>query len=233
MAVYAIIKIAGKGTRLNSSIPKQFIEVHGKPIFIYTLERFEFSKSIDFICVVTDEKSLEMVKSTCTKFGISKAIYFTNGGDTGNDSIFNGFRSFSDYFKSSDIVVCHDGVRPLATVKMIDDVIAAIKSGASMATPGIKPNGMMLFENNHSKAIKREDLIELQTPTAVCGKLFCEMMEFFETLTIDSKNNVSGIDTIGFLLGHEMYVTEGSFLNFKITYENDLRIFEAIIDKIV
>ena len=93
----AIIKIAGKGTRIHSDVPKQFVEVNGKPVFIYTLEAFEQAELVDAISVVTSKDWLNFVIEKCKKFKITKAKYFCLGDKKyANGSTFNGYKAALD-----------------------------------------------------------------------------------------------------------------------------------------
>ena len=227
MKTYVIIKIAGKSTRTSGIVPKQFQLVNKKPLFIYTLENFQNSSLVDYICVVTSKEAEEYVKKSCLDYGISKAAYFAIGGETGNDSTFNGYLAFCDILSKNDIIISHDGVRPLTTVNIIDNVIRNANKVGTFVTPGIRPAGMLLFGDGKA-IIKREDVVELQTPTAFINEDFSKMYNYFSHLPIESKNDLSGVDSIAFKLGYKVNVVPGNTLNFKITTDSDLKMFEAL-----
>ena len=147
----AIIKIAGKGTRVHSNIPKQFIEVNGKPVFIYTLEAFEKSKLVDIISVVTSKEWLDFVKENCQKFNITKAKFFCLGDPKyGNGSTFNGYKIALDNEYIPDYVISHDGVRALITAEDIDGCInSCIGSDNGISQMSSELTGSILFKNNH------------------------------------------------------------------------------------
>ena len=134
MKAIAIIKIAGKGTRINSNTPKQYIEVNGRPIFIYTLMPFNNCKLIDAICLVCDRDHMEYVKEQCQKYALTKVNYFCFGGNNGNASTFNGFNAIMNELDDEDVIVSHDGVRALVTEELIEESIkTAMKGGAAIA----------------------------------------------------------------------------------------------------
>ena len=120
----AIIKIAGNGTRIHSDVPKQFIEVNNKPIFIYTLESFEKATLVDAISIVASEDWLRYVKDKCKEFNITKAKFFCIGDKKyGNGSTFNGYKAALDSEYFPDYIISHDGVRALITPEDIDGCI--------------------------------------------------------------------------------------------------------------
>lgn len=110
----AIIFAGGVGKRMKANdIPKQFLEINGKPIIIETLEKFQFSESIDIMCIACLEKYMDLLNKLVKKYNITKVKKIVNGGITGQLSIYNALvaaNEFSD--ESEDIVLINDGVRP-------------------------------------------------------------------------------------------------------------------------
>ena len=93
--------------------PKQFLELNGKPIIIYTLELFDNHPQIDGIVVVCIEPWIPFLQKMLKKFEINKVVEVVSGGNTGQDSIYNGLASAAQHFPKDSIVLTHDGVRPL------------------------------------------------------------------------------------------------------------------------
>lgn len=123
--VTALIFAGGTGKRMNSrSKPKQFLEMHGKPIIIYTLEHFEYHTEIDNIVVVCIGEWVEELKGLLRRYGITKVVRIVPGGATGHDSIFHGLISMEEIAGEEDIVLIHDGVRPLINEELISRNIA-------------------------------------------------------------------------------------------------------------
>ena len=110
----ALIFAGGSGTRMNTkSRPKQFLELHGKEIIIYTLEHFERHPDIDAIAIVCIEPWIEYLKKALKKHDITKVKWIVPGGETGQDSIFNGLDAIHKDCPEDSIVLIHDGVRIL------------------------------------------------------------------------------------------------------------------------
>lgn len=131
----AVIFAGGSGKRMNTvSKPKQFLELRGKPIIIYTLELFDTHPEIDGIVVVCLETWIPFLNKQLRKFEINKVVEIVPGGATGQDSIFNGLECARKHFSDDSIVLIHDGVRPLITQQTITDNIDKVKETGSCIT---------------------------------------------------------------------------------------------------
>ncbi len=123
MKNYAIILAGGIGKRMGADIPKQFLEIEGKPIIVYTLEKFQSNSQIESILVVCVKEWIEHLQYLIEKYNLSKVKWITVGGKTGHDSIRNGVFFLKDKIESEDYVIIHDSVRPVLPQKAIDEVI--------------------------------------------------------------------------------------------------------------
>src|SRR5690554_1232828 len=120
----AIIFAGGVGIRMNSKEkPKQFLQLHGKPIIIYTLEVFEHHPQIDGIIVACVPEWIMYLQKLLIKFHIKKVSAIVPGGETGQLSIFNGLAAAEKLFPDDSVVLIHDGVRPLINEQIITDNI--------------------------------------------------------------------------------------------------------------
>ena len=127
----SVIFAGGVGTRMNTkSRPKQFLDLNGKPIIVYTIELFENHPDVDGIIVVCLESWIPFLRKMLKKFEITKVVRIVSGGVSGQDSIYNGLCAAEDYVKeqgeSNAIVMIHDGVRPLITEDTITDNIEKV-----------------------------------------------------------------------------------------------------------
>ena len=153
----ALIFVGGTGTRMNiNSIPKQFLRVNGKPIIIYTIEIFEFLSEIDQIVVVCYEPWILKLKEYLKEFNIKKVIKVVSGGKTGQSSIYNGLISLKSLnTKSTDIVLIHDGVRPLVNINTIKSCIKQTKKyGNSITITKAIETVLVKEKNNIDKILK-------------------------------------------------------------------------------
>src|SRR5262249_43629367 len=125
MKTTAIIVAAGSGSRFNSESPKQFLEIHGKPVVVHVLERFASAASIDSIVLVLSAERLEAFDKT----PFAKLVSVVSGGETRARSVLNGLNAVPD---DAEIVAVHDGARPLVSVDEIDrTVVKARETGAA------------------------------------------------------------------------------------------------------
>ena len=131
----AVIFAGGSGKRMNTvSRPKQFLELRGKPIIIYTLELFDTHPMVDGIVVVCIESWIPFLQKQLRKFEINKVVEIVPGGATGQDSIYNGIETAMRHYESDSIVMIHDGVRPLITERTISDNIETVKEKGNCIT---------------------------------------------------------------------------------------------------
>ena len=132
----AIIFAGGVGQRMGSSIPKQFLNVYGKPIIIHTLEKFQYHPDIDKIYVACKEDLIPYFKKLVKKYNITKIPEngIVPGGATGQDSIFNALDAAYKENDGNSIVLIHDGVRPLINEDVITRNIEGVKKHGSAIT---------------------------------------------------------------------------------------------------
>jgi len=164
LKIVALIAAAGKGKRMNARISKPFIPISGKPILAYTIEKFEQCKLIDKIYLIVSPEEREIChKNIILKYNFSKVQELVDGGETRQDSIYNGLKVLD---KDTDIVVIHDGARPLVEEIIIQDSIEkAQKYGAAIAVIPIKDT-VKKSENSFfiDKTLNREEIWRAQTP---------------------------------------------------------------------
>lgn len=229
----AVIFAGGSGVRMNTrSKPKQFLELRGKPIIIYTLELFDNHPLIDGIVVVCLESWIPFLKKMLKKFEINKVVKIVSGGDSGQDSIYRGLCAVEDYCKDKGeenaVVLIHDGVRPLIVDETITRNIEKVheKGSAITVVPAIetfviqKEEGQMVIPDRSSCLLAR-------APQSFYLK---------DILSIHRKNkengNITFIDSCSMMsyFGYKMATIEGPMENIKITTPTDYFIFRAMVE---
>lgn len=134
---YALIFAGGVGNRMNSRAkPKQFLEIHGKPIIIHTIEHFEEHPQIDAICVVIVKEWLEYMEGLVERYALKKVRWVVPGGDSALDSQYKGLTAINNSVEPNQkhIVLIHDGVRPLIDECIISDCIRETAEYGSAVT---------------------------------------------------------------------------------------------------
>ena len=166
----AVIIAGGSGTRMGQDIPKQFINVYDKPVLIYTLEGFQKHPQIDAIEVVCLEGWADVLRAYANQFNITKLKWIVPGGSSGQESIRNGIYHLEDKLNDDDIVIVHDGIRPLVDESVLSDVIVkAKKYGNGVTSLPYNEQIFVMNENDESTTnqyIPRETLRRVSTPQA-------------------------------------------------------------------
>lgn len=225
-----LIIAGGRGQRVGQDIPKQFINVNDKPIIIYTLESFQKHPQIDRILVVCIDGWQEILWAYAKQFGITKLEWVVSGGNSGQESIRNGVFALRDHCNSDDIVIIHDGIRPLVEEAVISDVIVKCRKYGNAVTS--LPYNEQIFVINDDEStneyIPRETLRRVQTPQAyVYSKLLWGYEEAFKRnigIAGSSYTNTMMVD-----LGETLYFAVGSDKNIKITTQDDIELFKGYI----
>ncbi len=130
----ALIIAGGSGHRMNQDIPKQFINIYDRPVIVYTLEAFQKHEEIDAIEVVCLDGWHDVLRAYANQFNITKLRWITSGGATGQESIRNGVEYLRNDCADDDIIIVHDGIRPLVDVSVLSDVIAVCRQKGNAVT---------------------------------------------------------------------------------------------------
>ena len=226
----AIILAGGTGQRMHQEIPKQFINVNDKPLIIYTLEAFQKHPQIDSILVVCIDGWHDILKAYARQNHISKLKWVISGGSTGQESIRNGVFALENECKEDDIVVIHDGIRPLVDENVLSDVI--VKCGIYGNAVTSLPYNEQIFvkkdEETTEQYIPRETLRRVSTPQAYkYGTLLRSYKRAFE-----EKIGIYGssyTNTMMTDLGETLHFAASSDKNIKITTQDDLELFKALL----
>ena len=228
MATIAILTAGGTGTRTHQDIPKQFLSVDNKPIIVYTLEAFQQHPQIDEICVAILSGWDQILRAYARQFNITKLKYVVTGGATGQESIYNGLAAIRRDHKDGDVVVVHDGNRPMVSQDMITDNLVKQKQYGS-AVAAIPCTEVVFVSENKIDAdtsIPRENLQRTQTPHAYrLGDLWAAHQAAKEKGITNTAASCSLMEA----LGKKTYFSQGSEKNLKITTVEDIEIFKALL----
>ena len=226
----AIIIAGGSGKRMGLEIPKQFVNVYDKPVLVYTLEGFQKHPQIDAIEVVCIDGWHDVVRAYAKQFGITKLQWIVSGGTTGQESIRNGVYHLEGKCDDDDIIIIHDGIRPLVDEAVLSDVIVKCQKYGNAVTA--LPYNEQIFvaddEISTTKYIPRETLRRVSTPQAYrYQKLLWAYHEAFEKEI--GIHGSSYTNTMMVELGERLYFAAGSEKNIKLTTKDDLDIFKTYL----
>ncbi len=225
----ALLFAGGTGRRMNSrSKPKQFLSVHGKPIIIYTIEHFEDHPDIDNIVIVCLESWIEELRDYIALYGIKKVTAIVPGGNTGHDSIYNGLMTMKNTCKADDIVLIHDGVRPLITSELITENIATVKRCGNAITS--EPARESVVVSNDGSVIdsvpERSHMFVAKAPQSF---YFGEISELYQRAHDDGLQTIDSAHLLS-IYGVKMNLIRSTPNNLKITEPADYYIFRALFE---
>lgn len=233
----ALILAGGVGNRLGAKIPKQFIEVLGKPVLAYTIEAFEKHSEIDAVLVACVKPYMDYMWEMKEKYGLSKLKWVTEGGDTFQGSVLNGIRYLEDKISRDDIVLVHFGASPFLTGDIISDCIRVCREkGNAISTTdyyvlsGKKKSTKSVAdpENYSEEYIDRETIAIMNSPHAFKYGFIDDLYkEAVETGVIDTVEPHT--TTLMYAMGKKIYFALGSQNNIKITRKEDLELFEGYV----
>lgn len=227
----AVIFAGGTGKRMNTrSKPKQFLEMHGKPVLIYTLQHFEEHAEIDHIVLVCLESWIDYAKKLIKEYRITKIIDIVPGGSTGQQSIFLGVhRAYEESTFDKDIVLIHDGVRPLIDSDTITECLASVRKygSAITTTPAIET----IFVNGDSDKIGKI-FNRSQCAMARAPQCFYLSDLYRAHLKAQKEGKLDFIDSAMLMqyYGMKLHMVQGPVENIKITTPTDFYMFRALLD---
>lgn len=222
----ALLLSGGKGVRMGSKIPKQFIKVNDCPIIVHTMLKLQNHPEIDLIQAVCIEGWENILFDWAKKYNITKLKGIVTGGNTRFDSTRIGIESLKN-LNDDDVIIVHDSVRPLVTNESISSVIKICKTfGNSMSVLNCNDTMYEKTMADHTlKEINREKIVRGQTPEAFSAK---RMREAYAAANV--KNiRLDSISALQIALGFKVYFAKGSKFNIKITNPEDIALFKALL----
>lgn len=227
--ITALIFAGGTGKRMNTrSKPKQFLELHGKPIIIYTLEHFEYHDLIDNIVIVCVKDWMEELKGLLKRYGISKVSVIIPGGETGHDSIYLGLKAMQENAESGDIVLIHDGVRPFINEDLITLNIEAVKKyGSAISCEPAKESTIRSVDGENITEVPPR--AQMYTAKAPQSFYYGHIMRLYER---SHQEGIRSIDSAHLcsMYNEPMHIVLSTKNNMKITEPSDYYICRALYD---
>ena len=225
----ALIIAGGKGERMKSVTPKQFLVIDGKPVIIHTLEKFEQHRNIDIIAVVCIDGWEEDLRAFATQYGIKKLKHIIPGGSVGQESIKNGIMALADIYSGDSVVLVHDAIRPNLSSTIISNCIKSIEEhGLSVV---VVPCNEAMMETHDglssTRAYPRDQLRRTQTPQ---GARLNQLVALHHKAAEMGITNSVATCTLATEVGERIWFVEGSFKNIKITTPEDIDIFRSLLE---
>ena len=229
MSNVAVVFAGGTGKRMNTrSRPKQFLELHGKPILVYTLEVFNRHPEIDGIVLVILESWIDYCEDLIKRFSLNKVKAVVAGGSSALESQRNGLLKASELYDPNSVVLIHDGVRPLIDEETISKNIETVKAHgtAITVTPAIETITIKSETGEIGQIIERSRVELARAPQSFFLK------DILEAHRRAAEKALSFIDSASMMqyFGHRLFPVEGLPENIKITTPNDFYTFRALVD---
>ena len=219
--VSCIVAAGGSGSRMGAEKNKLLLEIDGVAVLCHTLMALQDSENVSEIIISAREEEIVEIAHLAEKFGIAKLKSIVKGGKTRTESVLSAVKEISD---ECDLVMVHDGARPFVTEKIISDTVKAAKE-YSAAACGVKPKCTLKSVKNGfiTETVDREKTVEIQTPQVFSKELFLKMY------SKDTVTDATDDCVLAERHGAEIFVTEGSYKNIKITTPEDMEIAEIFI----
>lgn len=228
MKNYVILLAGGVGKRMQSDIPKQFLEVEGKSIIVYTIENFQRNDQIEKIVVVCVKDWIEHLRELIQKYSLSKVEWITEGGNTSHDSIRNGVFFLKDKIAPDDYIIVHDAVRPILPQKAINEVIRVAHENGN-ASSSIVCHPPIVYTEDFKSGISdvdREHVMLTASPQAYRYDL---ALKCYEKAEQENKHYFTFTSSLLIHYGERVYFAKGTTSNIKVTQKEDLALFGALL----
>lgn len=229
MKTVALILAGGIGKRMGVSLPKQFLEIEGKPVLVHTLSNFQRNDSVDSIVVVCVSDWIEYTWDLVKKYNLSKVEAIIPGGDTSHDSTRNGIFHLRRTLGKGDVVIIHDAARPILPQKAIDEMLRIAKDNgnASLAIPCYETVIYTDDQLSGNKELDRSHLMRVQTPQAY---EYSSILELYERAEKEDRHDFIYADIVAVEYGMTVYFSKGFTNNIKITKQEDIPLCEYLMD---
>ena len=230
MSNIAIIFAGGSGVRMGAGIPKQFLEINGKPVIIHTLQLFQYHDEIDKIYLSVLEDYIPYMKELVDEYRLTKVVSIISGGETAQDSIYNALKKAESENADDSIVLIHDGVRPFISYEVISNNIAGVKKHGNAITCTACYETIMISKDGKQvdTVPYRKETFAAQAPQSFYLKDIIAAHDYVRALPTRYDNMVDAC-TIVRTQGITAHMVEGNRGNIKVTTPEDVYMFRALL----
>ena len=220
----AIITAGGSGTRIKSKTKKQFLEITGRPLLFWTIDKFVFHSEIDQIIITLPKNEIEDFRIKIEEEYNDIPIFIAAGGNQRQDSVYNAIDACPI---DTDLVLIHDGVRPFISQADISNLLKkAFLKKAVIPVSKVKNTIKKIDQDKISETIPRDDLVNSFTPQVFQYKLIKQCHEEAKKINLYCTDDAALLEHFG----HTVYTLVCSSHNFKVTDQVDLQIAKLIIE---
>lgn len=228
MKNYVVLLAGGVGKRMGTDIPKQFLEVDGKPIIVYSIENFQRNPQIEAIVVVCVKDWMDHLKELVSQYALTKVKWMIEGGQTGHDSIRNGVFFLEDKINPNDYVIVHDAVRPILPQKAIDEVIRVAHEKGN-ASSSIACHPPIVYTEDFESGITDVDREHVMLTASPQVFRYSLILKCYQQAEKENLHNSTFTSSLLIHCGERVYFAKGTTCNIKITRKEDLALFGALL----
>lgn len=226
----AIIFAGGSGVRMGAGVPKQFLDINGKPILIHTLQLFEEHEEIDKIYLAMSRDYIRYTQQLVLDYRIDKIAAIVPGGETAQDSIYHALVKAREENDGDSVVLIHDGVRPFVEYSVISDNIAGVRKYGSAITATLCYETVLVSRDGEmvDELPLRKESYTAQAPQSFYLK---DILEAHETIRATETRYENMVDacTIYRTIGKQPHMVQGNRGNIKVTTPEDVYMFRALL----
>jgi len=226
----AIVFAGGSGVRMGSGIPKQFLEINGKPIIVYTLQLFQYHDKIDKIYLSVLEQYIPYMKMLIEEYHLQKVAQVVSGGETAQDSIYHALKTAEQENPDDSIVLIHDGVRPFVSYEVISNNIESVKKHGNGITCTPCYETIMISSDGEAvgQVPYRKETFAAQAPQSFYLKEIIAAHDVVRASKTRYENMVDAC-TIIRSQGMDAHMVMGNRGNIKVTTPEDVYIFRGLL----
>ena len=221
---YALLMMGGSGTRFGASLPKQFTDINGKPLFTYiarALSRLDF---LDGIVIVVNGLFLDFTKEWVGNLGIGKVVAIVPGGENRSCSVYNGLKALDGVAADDDVVLMHDATHPYVDVAGTEEVVRMVR-GFGSATLGSLIYDTAYRMDGDSNLVNVEQRRELVVGASPEGFKYRQIYDIYANTPSEKMEMMTSVGAIALANNIPMKIVPTKVLNLKITYPEDMDLF--------
>jgi len=225
MRKYAIVVGGGRGMRMNSLVPKQFMKLGNQPILMHSLRAFASSLAQPVLVLVLNKRLIHDWQLLCTQYHFDLPHILVEGGDTRFHSVQNGLNYIQENFQdaSKSLIAIHDGVRPLVKKDLIDRGFLEANEKAAVVPAVQSKESVRIRNQDYSKAIDRSIVFLVQTPQFFKGDML--MHAYQQNYCDQFTDDASVVEKAGY----PIHIMDGDTRNIKITFPEDIPFAELLL----
>ena len=227
MNTILLLMMGGSGTRMGANIPKQYIEVGGKPVFCHIVEAYMQMQEISMIVIVSHKDWITFAEEHIAKIPFCCPVKIVAGGDSRSESVRNGLHAAEDIAEPEDVVLIHDATHPYVDKRGTLEVIRAVQEtgGATLGAYQYDTCYRIDADNMIQDVVPRKELVSGASPEAF---RYGDISRVYFTASEEELLNMTSAGAIALAHGIPMKVIPANVLNLKLTYPGDLNLFQLL-----